>query len=117
MSAIGEHTSRDELLGLIDYFYEQDIRSWSDRARRAARAQNVRVAARSGTGEKLTPRESEVAELVGAGRSNAEIAAALFLSERTVETHLRHVYERLGLSSRTALVRYLTEREHSDARG
>ena len=116
VATIGEHTSRDELLGLVAYFDEQDIRSWSDRARRAARAHNVRVAARSGTGERLTPRESEVAELVGAGRSNAEIAAALFLSERTVETHLRHVYERLGLSSRTALVRYLTEREHSDAR-
>ncbi|KRE21764.1 helix-turn-helix transcriptional regulator [Agromyces sp. Soil535] len=106
---------RDELLELVDYFDTQALRSWGDRARQAARAHNVRVAPRRRAGDGLTRRESEVAELVAEGRSNAEIASALFLSERTVETHLAHIYRRLGLASRSALVRYLTEREQADS--
>jgi DNA-binding CsgD family transcriptional regulator len=51
----------------------------------------------------LTARELEVARLVMAGRTNREIAAELFLSEKTVETHLRHAFEKLGVSSRAAL--------------
>ena len=51
----------------------------------------------------LTARELEVARLVTAGKTNREIAAELFLSEKTVETHLSHVFEKLGVSSRAAL--------------
>ncbi len=51
----------------------------------------------------LTGRELEVARLVMAGKTNREIAAELFLSEKTVETHLRHAFEKLGVSSRAAL--------------
>jgi DNA-binding CsgD family transcriptional regulator len=51
----------------------------------------------------LTARELEVARLVMAGKTNREIAAELFLSEKTVETHLRHAFEKLGVSSRAAL--------------
>jgi DNA-binding NarL/FixJ family response regulator len=49
----------------------------------------------------LTSREVGVLELVAKGMSNKEIAAALFLSEDTIKTHLRHVYAKLGVGDRT----------------
>jgi DNA-binding NarL/FixJ family response regulator len=52
---------------------------------------------------RLTPRESAIVSLVVDGRSNDEIAGELNISTRTVETHLRHLFERLGLASRTEL--------------
>jgi DNA-binding NarL/FixJ family response regulator len=48
-------------------------------------------------------RELEVVALVGAGRSNAEIGARLGIDERTVESHLRRLYNRYGVNSRTEL--------------
>jgi ATP/maltotriose-dependent transcriptional regulator MalT len=51
----------------------------------------------------LTPSERRVAQLAAQGRSNPDIAQALFLTRRTVETHLTHAYQKLGISSREAL--------------
>jgi DNA-binding NarL/FixJ family response regulator len=51
----------------------------------------------------------EVARLVAAGLTNAEIAARLVVSLRTVTTHLEHIYSRLGFSSRASLTRYVLE--------
>jgi DNA-binding NarL/FixJ family response regulator len=53
---------------------------------------------------KLTARQWELLRLVAAGHSNAGIAQQLFLSENTVRKHLENIYERLGVSSRTAAV-------------
>jgi DNA-binding CsgD family transcriptional regulator/tetratricopeptide (TPR) repeat protein len=82
----------------------------ADRARRVLRSLGHRTAAPAAgpqdTG-RLTRREEEVARLVAAGLSNAEIAGRLFISQRTVTTHLQHVYARLGLRSRAALTRYV----------
>ncbi|MFZ0712822.1 response regulator transcription factor, partial [Mycobacterium sp.] len=52
----------------------------------------------------LTPTELDVVRLVSAGLSNNDVAARLFVSPRTVQTHLTHVYAKLGLTSRVQLV-------------
>jgi DNA-binding CsgD family transcriptional regulator len=61
--------------------------------------------------EGLTPAERRVAALVVEGRTNREVAAALFLGERTVETHLTHVYAKLGIRSRGELALGLARHE------
>ena len=63
----------------------------------------------------LTPSELPIADKVAAGMSNAEIATALHVSVRTVESHLTSIYRKLQVGSRTQLVRALAEREASDA--
>jgi DNA-binding NarL/FixJ family response regulator len=54
----------------------------------------------------LTSREREVLALIGGGKSNAEIAAEMFVSEGTVKTHINHVFAKLRLRDRTAAVVY-----------
>jgi len=55
----------------------------------------------------LTPSQQRVAELIAGGASNKEIAASLFISEHTVESHLRQIYMKLGVSSRVQLTLHL----------
>ena len=57
--------------------------------------------------EELTPQELQIAVLLTGGRTTREAAAALFLSPKTVEYHLRHVYQKLGIHSREELARVL----------
>lgn len=57
----------------------------------------------------LTGREAEVLALVAAGRTNREIAEALFISEKTVARHLSNIFTKLGLSSRSAAAAYAVE--------
>ncbi len=54
----------------------------------------------------LTPREAEVLRHIAAGLSNTEIAAALFVSEATVKTHINHIFTKTSLRDRAQLVRY-----------
>jgi DNA-binding CsgD family transcriptional regulator len=83
-----------------------------DAAARELRRAGARVAAgarraadaRVGSADGLTERERDVAELVARGRTNREVAEALFLSEKTVENHLSRVYAKLGLRSRGELI-------------
>jgi DNA-binding NarL/FixJ family response regulator len=53
----------------------------------------------------LTQREREVARLVVDRRTNPEIAAELFLSQKTVETHLRNIFNKMGVETRVAVAR------------
>ena len=58
----------------------------------------------------LSTSEWRVVERVVAGCTNAQAAEALYLSKRTVDTHLRNIYRRLGISSRTELIRIVESR-------
>ena len=59
--------------------------------------------------DSLTPREREMVEQIATGRSNAEIATALFISEETVKTHVRRVLQKLSLRDRAQVVVYAYE--------
>ncbi|MGH8896461.1 MAG: helix-turn-helix transcriptional regulator [Egibacteraceae bacterium] len=88
-------------------------RGYRDQAARELRRLGRRVRrSRNGAGaagvESLTARELEVVELVATGKTNRAIAAALYISEKTVETHLSHVFTKLGVSSRAAVAGIIT---------
>jgi DNA-binding NarL/FixJ family response regulator len=74
----------------------------------AAAAQLDRVSGRrAAPAGGLTPGERRVAELAAAGLSNKQVAARLYLSDRTVEAHLSRAYAKLGVGSRAQLARAL----------
>jgi DNA-binding CsgD family transcriptional regulator len=79
---------------------------WADKAS----TEIARIGGRSPGPIDLTPTEQEVADLVGSGLTNREVAHALFLSVSTVEANLRRIYRKLGVRSRTELSRKLSER-------
>jgi ATP/maltotriose-dependent transcriptional regulator MalT len=85
-----------------------------DRARAMLRELDRRPAPPPGghVQRRLSGREEEVARLVAQGLSNAEVGERLFISSRTVSTHLQHIYRRLGLPSRAALIRYVVDGSH-----
>jgi DNA-binding NarL/FixJ family response regulator len=59
------------------------------------------------TRDDLTAQEAQIASLAGDGLTNADIGARLFLSPRTVESHLEHIYRKLELRSRAQLAAYV----------
>jgi len=72
-----------------------------------AQAEIKRIGGRAPSPGGLTESELRVATLVADGKTNQEVAAALFLGERTVASHLTHIYAKLGVRSRTELARKL----------
>jgi ATP/maltotriose-dependent transcriptional regulator MalT len=90
-------------------FDNLDAVPMATQARRLLRRWGARPKPRERGSGTLSARETEVAVLVAQGLSNAAVAAQLFLSPRTVTTHLDNIYRRLGLSSRRELARYIAE--------
>jgi non-specific serine/threonine protein kinase len=63
----------------------------------------------------LSPRQTEVVNLIAQGLSNKKIAEALFISERTADTHVEHILRKLGLHSRAQIAAWETERRANSA--
>ncbi|RKR91989.1 putative ATPase [Micromonospora pisi] len=80
------------------------LSQWVGREQRRAGARQPRDAAR----DQLSGREREIATLVAEGLTSPQIAAQLFLSPRTVESHLNRIFAKLGVSTRAALARLVT---------
>jgi len=96
--------ARRSLEAALDAFAEMGSPGWEERAR----AELERVAGRKATPPgSLTPAERRAVGLAAQGLSNREIAQALFVTVRTVETHLSRAYAKLGVRSRTQLHRRL----------
>ncbi|MGH2977268.1 MAG: LuxR C-terminal-related transcriptional regulator [Gaiellaceae bacterium] len=83
---------------------------WAVRARRALSRQGRRRRPPP-FDVSLSPHESQVAALVQRGATNKEVAATLFVTEKTVEYHLSNIYRKLGIRSRAALAWLLVQRQ------
>jgi DNA-binding CsgD family transcriptional regulator len=97
-----KRATREALEAALAGFEELGAASWVEKAR----AELGSIGGRTRV-EGLTAAEGRVARLVAEGRTNREVAAALFLGERTVAGHLTRIYAKLGVRSRTELARRL----------
>jgi DNA-binding CsgD family transcriptional regulator len=96
--------ARGHLRSAYDILAAAGADAFAERARRELAATGEAVDERAGRGgDALTAQEAHIAELAGAGLTNAEIGAQLFLSQHTVEWHLRKVFTKLGITSRRQL--------------
>jgi DNA-binding CsgD family transcriptional regulator len=101
--------AREALQEALAIFERLGAPLWAERAR----AELARIGGRRSMAGKLTEAEARVAKLAAAGRTNREIADALFMSVRTVEGHLSHAYAKLGVRSRTELALFFDATEQS----
>jgi DNA-binding CsgD family transcriptional regulator len=103
--------AREQLRAALTTFEQLGARPWADRALAELAASGERAKRRNAAAaEKLTPQELQVALVVARGTTNREAAGALFLSPKTIEFHLGHIYRKLGIRSRSQLTRLLAER-------
>ena len=101
--------ARDPLRRGLDLAERGGMLRLAHRARYELGACGARPRRSAVTGiESLTPTERQVADLTAAGDSNREIAQRLYVTRRTVETHLTHVFAKLGISGRSELVDLFT---------
>ena len=103
-----KRAARDAIGAALGEFERLGAATWIEKAR----GEVGRIGGRTRE-EGLTAAERRVAALVAEGGTNKEVAAALLLGERTVETHLSHVYAKLGVRSRAELARRFRPDEQS----
>jgi DNA-binding CsgD family transcriptional regulator len=109
--------ARAKLRAALETFDALGAEPWAETAASELAATGLTARRRdSSTLADLTPQELQVALLLTEGHTTREAAAALFLSPKTVEYHLRHVYQKLGISSREALADALSETGRSEER-
>jgi DNA-binding CsgD family transcriptional regulator len=100
--------ARRHLRASADLFHQLRALPWEDHATAELRATGETGRKRDPSAlDQLTPQEQHIAGLVADGLTNAEIAARLFLSPRTIDYHLRKVFTKLGIASRTELARLI----------
>jgi DNA-binding CsgD family transcriptional regulator/tetratricopeptide (TPR) repeat protein len=111
--------AREQLRAAHETFTELELTRWAAVAAAEINATGAVVRpVGAGTRQDLTSQETRVALLVAEGKSNKEVAAALFLSPRTVERHLGSVFRKKGFRSRTELTRaYAAGEQPGDAGG
>ena len=98
--------ARVHLRAALELFRTLGAVPWAGRAEDELRATGKTVRKRDLSAvDRLTPQELQIAGLVTEGLTNREIAAQLYLSPRTVDYHLRKVFTKLGIGSRSELVR------------
>jgi DNA-binding NarL/FixJ family response regulator len=83
----------------------------------AVRAPAAAPAGPASADDDLTPREAEVLRLIAAGKSNREIARALFVSEATVKTHVNRIFAKTGSRDRGQAVHYAYQHGYADPSG
>jgi len=94
--------ARPHLRHAVEIFERLDAMPWAARARTELRASGETIRRRDAS-TRLTPQELQVAQLVATGASTKKVAAQLYLSPRTVDSHLRQVFTKLGISSRAEI--------------
>ena len=100
-----KRNARNSLDSALKTFDELGTPLWAGKAR----AELARIGGRAPAGDGLTPSERRIAELVAEGKTNKEVAAALVVAERTVESALTQIYRKLDVRSRTELARKLDD--------
>ena len=104
--------AREQLRSALDTFDRLGSQPWAERARAELAASGETVRRRDpATIDELTPQELQIALLLAAGKTTRETAAAVFLSPKTVEYHLRHIYLKLSINSRSQLAQALDGHE------
>jgi DNA-binding CsgD family transcriptional regulator len=102
--------AREQLRVAHKLFTEFGMEGFAERARIELRATGEHARKRAvETQNDLTPQEAEISRLVAQGKTNVEIATQLFISPSTVEYHLRKVFRKLEVKSRTQLARHVLE--------
>ena len=104
--------SRPHLQSALYTFRALQAQAWAHRAARELRAGGVKdLVVTPGPQAELSPQEWQIAQLAAAGLSNRDIGQQLYLSHRTVGSHLYRIFPKLGITSRNQLQAYLQARQ------
>ncbi len=102
--------AREQLHAAAEAFERLGAQAWLQAAERELAASGERLRRSVAARDELTPQELQIASLVAAGRTNREVATQVFLSPKTIESHLGRVYRKLAISSRSELAAALASR-------